>query len=135
MSIETNYGSTAKPNQPCNSLEQISWLFMRLSGLCLLGLALFHLIYMHFIVPGGVSEIDYFSIANRWTNPVSGFFWRFFDLLLLVLTLSHGAAGIRDAIDRSFMSRNVKTIAMGGLALSYIFLLASSTWLIFTFQG
>jgi succinate dehydrogenase / fumarate reductase membrane anchor subunit len=135
MSIETKHRPTGRPDQPCNPLEQISWLFIRLSGLTLLALALFHLIYMHFVVPGGVSEIDYFAIANRWTNPASGFFWRFFDLLLLVLTLSHGAAGIRGAINRVFTSRNVRTITTGGLALSYLLLLASGTWLIFTFQG
>jgi succinate dehydrogenase / fumarate reductase membrane anchor subunit len=107
---------------------------MRLSGLALLGLALFHLIYLHFIIPGGVTAIDYLSIASRWTNPVSGFFWRFFDLLLLALALSHGAAGVHGAIKRSFTSRNVRMITNGGLVLAYLLLLTSSSWLIFTFQ-
>ena len=134
MSIETNCRPTTESKQPDSSFKQISWLFMRLSGLALLGLALFHLIYLHFIIPGGVAAIDYVSIASRWTNPVSGFFWRFFDLLLLALALSHGATGVHGAINRSFTSRNVRLITIGGLVLAYLLLLTSSTWLIFTFQ-
>ena len=103
--------------------------------LVLLGLALFHLMYMHFVIPGGVSEIDYLSIANRWTNPVSGFFWRFFDLSLLALGLSHGAIGVRSAINRSFKGQNARFIMTGGLAITYLLLLVSSAWIIFTFHG
>jgi hypothetical protein len=47
----------------------LSWLVVRLSGLLLLGLALFHLMYMHFIAPGGVAHQNYQAIATRWTDP------------------------------------------------------------------
>jgi succinate dehydrogenase / fumarate reductase membrane anchor subunit len=133
MSSKTNDRPIAEPRQLDNGPGQISWVFTRLSGLALLGLALFHLIYLHFIIPGGVSAIDYSTIASRWTNPASGFFWRFFDLLLLALALSHGATGVNAAINRSFASRNVRMTAIGGLVLAYLMLLTGSTWLIFTF--
>lgn len=135
MSIETSRQRTAGRNSHDSLFEQISWLFMRLTGLILLGLALFHLLYMHFVIPGGVSEIDYFSIANRWTNPVSGFSWRFFDLSLLALGLSHGAIGVHSAINRSFKGQNARFLMTGGLAITYLLLLVSSAWIIFTFHG
>jgi succinate dehydrogenase hydrophobic anchor subunit len=55
--------------------------------------------YMHFIVPGGVTALDYAVIATRWTDPTWGVYWRTFDLLLLILGVTHSANGLRKVLD------------------------------------
>ncbi|MCX6024054.1 MAG: succinate dehydrogenase [Chloroflexi bacterium] len=75
------------------SFELAAWLFMRLSGLALLALALGHLAIMHLIAT--VDAIDYAFVAERWAVPA----WRVYDLLLLLLALLHGANGARVVVD------------------------------------
>ena len=105
----------------------LSWLVVRLSGLLLLGLALFHLMYMHFIAPGGVAHQNYQAIAARWTDPAWGFTWRLLDLLLLGLALTHGFIGLG----------KIATVPLvrGVLLLAWLALLALGTWIIFSFRG
>jgi len=73
--------------------ELAAWVFMRVSGLLLLFLALGHLAIMHLI--HGVEAIDYAFVAGRFAQP----FWRGYDLLMLILAMGHGVNGIRTIID------------------------------------
>ena len=66
---------------------------MRISGLVLLFLALGHLALMHVI--HNVDEINYVFVAGRY----AGWFWRGYDLLLLLLAMVHGTNGARVLID------------------------------------
>ena len=75
------------------STEAWSWVFMRLSGLALVFLALIHFTVTHII--NDVVETDYDFVAERWHNPA----WRLFDWLLLVLALGHGVNGLRWIVD------------------------------------
>ena len=79
--------------KPTGGPELWSWLFMRLSGLALLVLALGHLIIMHLI--NNVDGIDYNFVASRYAH----WFWRGYDLLMLVLAMFHGLNGIHILID------------------------------------
>lgn len=111
----------------------LTWLAVRLSGLLLLGLALFHLIYMHFIAPGGVAQLDYQAIAARWTGPAWGFTWRLFDLLLLGLALTHGVIGA-GKMTREKMPA-AQTLIRGLLLLAWLLLLGLGASIVFTFQA
>ncbi len=75
------------------SFETWSWFFMRLSGLALVFLALFHFAVTHIV--NDVVETDYRFVADRWGNPL----WRLFDWALLTLALTHGANGLRWVLD------------------------------------
>ncbi len=75
------------------SAEAWSWVFMRLSGLALVFLALIHFTVTHIV--NDVVETDYDFVAERWHNPA----WRVFDWLLLVLALGHGVNGLRWIVD------------------------------------
>ena len=75
------------------SAEAWSWIFMRLSGLALVFLALIHFTITHIV--NDVVETDYDFVAERWHNPA----WRLFDWLLLVLALGHGVNGLRWIVD------------------------------------
>lgn len=76
--------------RPTGGFELWTWLFMRISGLMLLVLAVGHTLIMH-LPGGGVSRIDFGFVAARWDNP----FWRTWDWMLLTLALVHGVNGLR----------------------------------------
>lgn len=75
------------------------WIFMRMSGLVLMFLVLGH-VYMTFIQ---TSEMDatYVAVVNKLSNPA----WKFYDWLILVLALLHGANGARYVIEDYVRSR------------------------------
>ncbi|HTG47919.1 MAG TPA: succinate dehydrogenase hydrophobic membrane anchor subunit [Actinomycetota bacterium] len=77
--------------RPLGGFELWSWLFMRISGLLLLVLAVGHTLIMH-LPAGGVSRINFGFVAVRWQSP----FWRTWDWMLLMLALVHGVNGLRN---------------------------------------
>ena len=76
-----------------SGFELYSWLFMRISGVLLIFLALGHLVIMHII--NNVDIIDYDFVAARFATP----FWRIYDLAMLLLAMIHGLNGLRTVID------------------------------------
>jgi succinate dehydrogenase / fumarate reductase membrane anchor subunit len=77
--------------RPLGGFELWAWLFMRISGLLLLALAVGHVLIMH-LPDGGVSRVDFNFVAVRWDKP----FWRIWDWTLLSLALIHGVNGLRN---------------------------------------
>ena len=84
-----SYGSP----RPAGGHELWAWLFMRISGLVLLVLALGHLVIMHLI--HNVDTIDYNFVAGRYAT----LFWRGYDLTMVVLGLLHGFNGLKILVD------------------------------------
>jgi succinate dehydrogenase / fumarate reductase membrane anchor subunit len=78
-------------DRPLGGLELWTWLFMRISGLLLLVLALGHTLIMH-LPGGGVDRINFGFVAARWQSPL----WRTWDWMLLSLALIHGINGLRN---------------------------------------
>jgi len=76
--------------RPVGGFELWSWLFMRISGIVLLILAVGHTLIMH-VVGKGVGRVNFGFVAARWQSP----FWRTWDWMLLVLALIHGINGLR----------------------------------------
>jgi succinate dehydrogenase / fumarate reductase membrane anchor subunit len=85
---QSAYGSSRE--RPAGGFELWSWLFMRISGLVLLILAVGHILIMH-VLDDGVERVDFGFVAARWQSP----FWRTWDWALLVLALIHGINGLR----------------------------------------
>ena len=79
--------------RPQGGFELKSWLFMRLSGLLLVLLALGHFAIMHLLHP--IEELNYNFVAMRYRF----FGWRLYDFSMLSLALLHGLNGIRILID------------------------------------
>lgn len=121
-----------RQRRPMNRRELNIWLFMRISGFLLIFIALFHFLLMHFIY--GVDNIDFAFIVSRWTDPVSGLFWRSYDLILLVLALIHGLFGARYSIEDYFHNRAVRFILLAGALLTGVALIAMGSFVIFTFN-
>jgi succinate dehydrogenase / fumarate reductase membrane anchor subunit len=100
--------TSAQPRRT-GSFERNSWLFTRVSAVVLLGMALFHLVYMHIAM--GVDTISFQLIAYRW--QFLG--WRLFDLGLLIFGWLHGANGMRIVIDDYVHSRAARLVAQTAL--------------------
>ncbi len=118
--------STKKPRQ---NFETWSWYFMRISGLVLFFLALFHFFIMHIL--NDVTATNVTFVANRWNNPI----WRLFDWLLLALGLLHGSNGLRfimdDYIRKPAKRVVVKSVVYGLAIIMFIY----GTLTIVTFKG
>ena len=97
--------------KPVGGFELWSWLFMRVSGLVLLLLAVGHMVLMHLI--HNVDEINYAFVANRYT----GWFWRGYDLLMLTLAMVHGTNGARILIDDYIHPPGWRRVTLGALYL------------------
>ncbi|MGH2652562.1 MAG: hypothetical protein ACRDHK_15270, partial [Actinomycetota bacterium] len=65
-------------HRPIGSLELWSWLFMRISGLLLVLLAVGHVLIMH-VVDEGVDRVNFAFVQLRWQSV----FWRSWDWMLL----------------------------------------------------
>ncbi len=109
--------------------ERYAWLFMRLSGVVLVFLAIGQ-VFATMIADEGVYRIDFNFVAQRWHSP----FWRTWDLLLLWLAQLHGGNGLRTIIDdysrTTFTRRALKTL----LATSVLFTLVLGSYVLLTFD-
>ncbi len=111
-------GGRAKPS---GGLELYAWLFMRVSGILLLLLALGHLAIMHVI--HSVDEINFAFVAGRWANPL----WRLYDWMLLTLALVHGFNGLRVMVDDYVRAAGWRVFCLVAVyALTFLFLVAGS---------
>lgn len=119
--------SGARP-RPTNSFELFSWYYFRISGILLLFFALGHLAIMHLI--NNVDVINYDFIAKRWADPL----WRTYDIILLVLSVSHGVNGVRVLIYDYIHARSWRTFALSSLYVVALFFLLIGTQVIITFQ-
>ncbi|MCL4489819.1 MAG: hypothetical protein M1570_17080 [Chloroflexi bacterium] len=113
-----------------SSFEFNMWLFMRVSGLLLIFLALFHIFWLHFVI--SVEQITFSTIVSRWTGP-HGALWRTYDLLLLAFAFTHGVNGTRNILDDYIHSPGWRAALKIGLALVWFVLMTMGLYIIFTF--
>jgi succinate dehydrogenase / fumarate reductase membrane anchor subunit len=87
--VRPSVGPVVAPNR----WGTISWLFMRVSALALIFLALGHFVIQH--VLNDVHNLSLEFVAARWGTLG----WRIYDGLLLGLGLAHGLNGLRIVVD------------------------------------
>lgn len=119
-------GGYAKPRRAGGgNFELISWFFMRISGLLLIFLALYHLVWWNLVV--GVAHLDSRVVIERWNNP----FWRLFNVALVTFAMLHGLNGARYSIEdyvrrpgrQVAVKAVVYTIVLGALVVAVFALL------------
>lgn len=109
-------------NRPVGSrgnFEVFSWFFMRLTGLALIFLALYHIVWWNLFI--GVEHLDADLVIARWRNP----FWRLFNVALVTFAMLHGLNGARYSIEdyirkpgaQLAVKAVVYTIVLGSLAV------------------
>ena len=120
-----------RPAPTASAFELFAWIFMRVSGVILLLLALGHLVIMHLI--NNVGNINYKFVAGRWSGEM-GLFWRSYDWLMLILAMIHGINGLRTILDDYLRPGGWRIVILSLLyTVGFIFLAVGSI-VIFTFQ-
>lgn len=114
--------------RPESGLELYAWIFMRVSGLLLLFLALGHLLIMHIV--HNVDHIDFQFVAARYATP----FWRTYDLLMLWLAMIHGVNGIRTVLVDYVNARGWRAVSLASLFVLGFVLLTLGSLAILTFR-
>lgn len=118
-------GGYEQPVSGRGNFELWSWVFMRVSGLILIFLALYHLIWWNLIV--GVEHIDSQVVLTRWENPL----FRLLNIALITFAMLHGLNGARYSIEDYIRARGVQlavkavvyTIVLGALGFGIFALL------------
>jgi succinate dehydrogenase / fumarate reductase membrane anchor subunit len=125
----TSYGS--RPAPTASSFELFAWIFMRVSGVLLLFLALGHLVIMHLI--NNVGNINYEFVAGRWSGEL-GLFWRGYDWLMLTLAMLHGVNGLRTIFDDYLRPGRIRTLVLASVYLVSAGLFIVGSVVIFMFK-
>jgi succinate dehydrogenase / fumarate reductase, membrane anchor subunit len=116
--------------QPPNKGGEFAWwVFMRVSGIILLFLAVGHVLIMH-VFGGGIERVNFQFVAVRWQSP----FWRTWDWLMLSLALIHGINGLR-MVTLDYVRRAGVRIAVNGFfTITGITLFTLGSIIVFTFN-
>ena len=128
-SLGTHLPYRAGRSRPGKATEFWWWVFMRVSGIVLLVLAVGHVLIMH-VLGNGVDRVNFAFVALRWKSP----FWRTWDWLLLSLALIHGVNGLR-VISLDYIRRPGLRIAVTWLFnITGVVLFALGSIVVFTFD-
>ena len=118
----------ATEKRPTSNFELWSWYYFRISGVLLLFLTLGHVYIVHIATP--IEQVDYAFVAARYARP----FWRTYDLLLLLLAMSHGVNGMRVIIHDYVRSRPWRIFAFSTLYSAALIFTVLGALVILTFQ-
>ena len=90
--MSTMQGVTRRKVAVPGNKERSAFMFMRMTGLLLLFLAVGHMMLQHII--NDVHDLELAFVIEQWSS------WgqRIIDLLLLVFALSHGMNGLRNVL-------------------------------------
>lgn len=116
-------GGYQRPVGGRTNFELWSWFFMRISGLALIFLTLYHLIWWNLIV--GVDHLDSEIVIQRWTNP----FWRFYNVALVTFAILHALNGVRYSIEDY-----VRTPARQVATKAVVYTLVLGVWVLGVFS-
>jgi succinate dehydrogenase / fumarate reductase membrane anchor subunit len=110
------YARPGAAGEKKSRFELYSWVFMRVSGVLLLFMATYHLIWWNLLV--GVEHLSAELVLERWSNPL----WRLYNVALATFALLHGLNGARysieDYIRKPGARKAVKAIVYGIVLLA-----------------
>lgn len=109
------------------TFELKAWLFMRISGLLLVLLAVTHMFVMHIF--NDTLNLDYEFVATRWDDYTI----RAFDWMLLSLSLLHGGNGLRIVLHDNISSPTIKKASLNLLFLTTLLFFFLGSYGLFTF--
>ena len=111
--------TTIRRYQKQGSFERYAFLFMRLSGITLLLLAVGHMVIQH--VLRDVHSLTLQTVQDVWRS----WGWRAYDLLLLIFAVVHGFNGLRQVIEDYLHDRKKIRITS---AILLVLILATIFW-------
>ena len=102
-----------------SNFERRAFLFMRISGIALLVLAVGHMMIQH--VLNSSTNLTIMFVAEQWNS----WGWKVFDILLLLFTIPHGINGLRNVLE-DYIHNKTAVRVINGLLL--IFVVATLIW-------
>ena len=118
MASATTKITRRKAKVPSN-FERRAFMFMRMSGIALLVLAVGHVLIQHVLNTSGNLYLQ--VVAETW----SSWGWKAYDMLLLVFAISHGFNGLRNVLEDYIHNRStVKVINV----ILLIFMIITIAW-------
>ncbi len=120
--------ATTRHIQPKGSFERYAFLFMRLSGVLLLLLAVGHMLLQH--VFRDVHDLTLQTVQEIWRS----WGWRAYDLLLLIFAITHGFNGVRQILEDYIHKPNTTKIINRLLLIAIIITIIWSAVAIFSFN-
>lgn len=75
------------------NFERYAYMFMRMSGLILLILAVGHMMIQHVLNSSG--NLTLLFVADQWNS----WGWKVYDIFLLLFAIPHGVNGLRNVLD------------------------------------
>ena len=112
-------GITHRKIQVQSNFERRAFMFMRMSGIALLVLAVGHMLIQH--VLNSTANLTLQFVAVQWNS----WGWKAYDILLLIFAISHGVNGFRNVLEDYIHNRSVTrgiNIVLG------IFIVATILW-------
>ncbi len=83
------------------NLERVAFMFMRMSGVVLLILAVGHMMIQHVVNSSVHLSIQF--VAEQW----NAWGWKVYDMLLLVFAYFHGINGLRNVLEDYVHNRSL----------------------------
>jgi succinate dehydrogenase / fumarate reductase membrane anchor subunit len=121
--VRNQRGGYDRPKKDHRSnFELYAWFFMRITGLLLIFMTLYHLTWWNLVV--GVEHLSADLVRERWTNP----FWRLFNVGLVSFAMLHGLNGLRYSIEDYVRKPGLRVATKSVL---YTIVLVSLAWGIF----
>jgi succinate dehydrogenase / fumarate reductase membrane anchor subunit len=112
-------GLTHRKVKVPSNLERRAFLFMRVSGVMLLVLAVGHLLIQH--VLSSSSNLTLQIVADTWSN----WGWKVYDMFLLIFAITHGFNGLRNVLEDYIHNRGaVKVVNI----LLLVFMIITIVW-------
>jgi succinate dehydrogenase / fumarate reductase membrane anchor subunit len=108
--------------QKKGKFELYSWVFMRVSGVLLIFMTLYHLYWWNLVI--GVEHLDADLVLERWNQPL----WRLFNASLAAFALLHGLNGLRYSIEDYIRNPTARKVVK---AVAYTAVLGALAWGIF----
>lgn len=117
--MTTYSGVTHRKVQVQSNFERFAFLFMRLTGIGLIILAVGHVLIQH--VLNDVHNLTLEVVAQTWNS----WGWKVYDMLLLAFAIPHGVNGLRNVLEDYI--HNKQTVKVVNIVL-VIFVIATLIW-------
>lgn len=117
--MTTYSGVTHRKVQVQSNFERFAFLFMRLTGIGLIVLAVGHVLIQH--VLNDVHNLTLEVVAATW----NAWGWKVYDMLLLAFAIPHGVNGLRNILED--YAHNEQTMKVMNTILA-IFVLVTLIW-------
>ncbi|MCA9925669.1 MAG: hypothetical protein KC419_00120 [Anaerolineales bacterium] len=117
--MTTMSGITRRKVQVQGNFERYAYLFMRLSGIALLVLAVGHMLIQHVLNSSGNLTLQF--VADQWNS----WGWKAYDIFLLLFAIPHGVNGLRNVLEDYV--HNESTVKIINIILT-VFVIATLIW-------